>query len=223
VLALPPVRKTVERQLYPRKYQAEVELWANEYDLDPLLVDAFIRTETVPMTKSEIRAVCLSKLALPENAVCWDVGAGTGSVSIEMALHAERGQVYAIERKEAALAVLEENRQRFCADNLTVVPGTAPEACRELPAPTHAFIGGSSGNMAEILRLLLEKNPRVRIVAAAVTLESVGELTECMKKFPFAGTEVVSVTVARNKKAGPYNLMTGLNPVYIFTMEGTEA
>lgn len=184
---------------------------------------AFIRTETVPMTKSEIRAVCLSKLALPENAVCWDVGAGTGSVSIEMALHAERGQVYAIERKEAALAVLEENRQRFCADNLTVVPGTAPEACRELPAPTHAFIGGSSGNMAEILRLLLEKNPRVRIVAAAVTLESVGELAECMKKFPFAGTEVVSVTVARNKKAGPYNLMTGLNPVYIFTMEGTGA
>ena len=182
--------------------------------------EAFVRTEAVPMTKSEVRSVCLSKLRLTENAVAWDVGAGTGSVSVEMALQAGKGQVYAIERKDAAVAVLEENRLRFGLDNLTIVPGVAPDACAELPAPTHAFIGGSSGNMEQILSLLLEKNPNVRIVATAITLESVAELTGCMKRFAFRETEVVSLTVAKNKKAGPYNLMTGQNPIYLFTMQG---
>ena len=182
--------------------------------------DAFDRTETVPMTKSEVRCVCLSKLALTEKAVAWDVGAGTGSVAIEMALQARKGAVYAIERKDAAVESLQENVRKFRTSNLTVVPGIAPEACATLPAPTHAFIGGSSGNMKEIITLLLQKNPNVRIVATAIALESVGELTECMKHFRFDFAEVVSMTVARNRKAGPYNLMIGQNPIYIFTMQG---
>lgn len=180
----------------------------------------FVRAESIPMTKSEVRSVCLSKLGLTEKAVAWDVGAGTGSVCIEMALQARKGHVYAIERKEEAVSVLEENRRRFGVSNLTVIPGLAPAACRDLPAPTHAFVGGSSGNMKEILALLLEKNPDVRIVATAVTLESMAELTECMKRFPFAETEVVSMSVAKNKKAGSYHLMAGQNPIYMFTMQG---
>ena len=182
--------------------------------------EAFLRTEAVPMTKSEVRAVCLSKLRLTEKAVAWDVGAGTGSVSIEMALQARRGQVYAIERKDAAISILGENLRRFGTENLTVIPGIAPAVCVDLPAPTHVFIGGSSGNLKEIIALLLEKNPDVRIVATAITLESVAELTACMKHFSFGETEVISMSVAKNKKAGPYNLMTGQNPIYIFTMQG---
>lgn len=182
--------------------------------------EAFARAESIPITKSEVRSVCLSKLRLTEKAVAWDVGAGTGSVSIEMALLAKKGRVYAIERKDAAVELLRENCRRFGADNLTVVPGLAPEACKDLPAPTHAFIGGSSGNMKEILTLVLEKNPNARIVATAITLESVAELTECMKRFSFADTEVISMSVAKSKKAGPYHLMTGQNPIYLFTMQG---
>ena len=185
--------------------------------------EAFLRGEgadgVVPMTKSEVRTVCLSKLRLTENAVCWDIGAGTGSVAIEMALQARNGQVYAIERKEAAVELLRQNKERFGADNLTVVSGLAPEACRDLPAPTHAFIGGSSGNMKEIITLLLEKNPAVRIVATAIALESVGELTDCLHSFGFAETEVVSMSIAKSRKAGRYNLMTGNNPIYIFTLQ----
>ena len=175
------------------------------------------------MTKSEVRAVCLSKLRLTADAVCWDIGAGTGSVAIEMALLASRGRVYGIERSESALQLMRDNALRLSADNLTVVPGSAPEACRDLPAPTHAFIGGSGGGMREILRLLLEKNPHVRIVATTVTLETMSELTACLKEFPFTETEVVSLTVARDRKAGPYRLMTGQNPIYIFTMQAGEA
>ena len=182
--------------------------------------EAFIRAESIPMTKSEVRAVCLSKLRLTEKTVAWDVGAGTGSVAIEMALQARKGSVYAIERKEAAVDLLYENCRKFGVDNLTVVPGIAPDACIDIPAPTHAFIGGSSGNMKEIIALMLQKNPNVRIVVTAIALESIAELTSCMKHFGFAEAEVISMSVARNRKAGPYNLMTGQNPIYIFTMQG---
>ena len=89
-----------------------------------------------------------------------------------------------------------------------------------LPEPTHAFIGGSAGNMQEIVAQLLAKNPQVRIVATAITLESVAELTACLRHFAFRETEVISLSVARDRKAGPYHLMTGQNPIYIFTMQG---
>ena len=164
--------------------------------------------------------MCLSKLALTEHAVCWDVGAGSGSVAIEMALQAVSGQVFAIERKDTAVELLRENTRRFHLNNLTIVPGLAPDACSCLPAPTHVFIGGSAGNMRQILEEILNKNPNARIVATAVTLESMAELTQCMKAIPFAYTEVVSMTVARDRKAGPYHLMMGQNPIFIFTMQG---
>lgn len=173
----------------------------------------------VPMTKSEVRAVCLSKLQLTERSVCWDVGAGTGSVAIEMALQAKKGRVFAIERKSAAVELLHLNREKFSIENLSVVSGCAPEACLDLPAPSHAFIGGSSGNMREIITLLLEKNPTIRIVATAIALESIAELTACIKEFPWIDTEIISLQVTHDKKAGPYHLMTGQNPIYIFTMQ----
>ena len=182
--------------------------------------EAFQRTESVPMTKSEVRSVCLSKLALTEHAICWDVGAGSGSVAIEMALQANSGQVFAIERKDTAVELLRENTRRFGLENLSVVPGLAPEACLCLPAPTHVFVGGSAGNMRQILDEILAKNPNARIVATAVTLESIGELTQCIKDIPFTYTEVVSMSVARDRKAGPYHLMMGQNPIFIFTMQG---
>ena len=205
-------------------HSLSVALIENE-QADPVVThglpdEAFQRTESVPMTKSEVRSVCLSKLQLTEHAICWDVGAGSGSVAIEMALQVSSGEVYAIERKDAAVELLRENTRRFGLENLKVVPGFAPEACRDLPAPTHVFIGGSAGNMRQILEEILGKNPNARIVATAVTLESVAELTQCIKAIPFAFTEVVSMTVARDRKAGPYHLMMGQNPIFIFTMQG---
>ena len=185
--------------------------------------EAFLRGQdaagVVPMTKSEVRSVCLSKLQLTEDAVCWDIGSGTGSVTIEMALRAVNGQVFGIERREEAVALARSNAKTMGTDNVTIIPGLAPEACEELPAPTHVFIGGSAGNMKEILALVLKKNPCARIVATAIALESIGELTECMKAFPFTYTETVCLTVARDKKAGRYHLMNGQNPIYIFTMQ----
>ena len=143
----------------------------NEIVTPGLPDEAFLRNlepgKLVPMTKSEVRSICLSKLRLTPNAVCWDVGAGTGSVSIEMARLCADGTVYAIEKNERALALLEKNKEAFSASNMKIIPGPAPEACRDLPAPTHAFLGGTSGSVRDILALLLEKNQHVRIVETA--------------------------------------------------------
>lgn len=175
-----------------------------------------------PMTKEEVRSVSLSKLQLFEDSICYDIGAGTGSVTVEMALRAFRGKVFAIEKKEEAYALLLENKIRFFADNLELIRGTAPEALAPLPAPTHAFIGGSSGKLREIIRLLLEKNPYVRIVINCITLETLGEAMGAVKEFQFAEPEIVQLSAARAKKAGPYHMMTGENPIYILTLQNRE-
>ena len=184
--------------------------------------DAFQRGEAVPMTKREIRCCALSHLALTSEAVCWDVGAGTGSVSIEMALLARKGRVYAVEKNENALALLAENRKKFHVSNLEIVPGRAPEACRELPVPTHVFIGGSTGSLRDIVALVLEKNPNVRLVLTAVTLESVAEMERLIKEFDFTDADITCLNVSRARELGAYHLMTAQNPVYLFTLQRRE-
>ena len=97
--------------------------------------------------------------------------------------------------------------------------GNAPEALAELPAPTHAFIGGTSGGMRDIIELLKAKNNSVRITATAIAVETVAELSRCLKEFGFNDKEVVQLSVARGRGVGAYTLMTAQNPIYIFTMQ----
>ena len=173
-----------------------------------------------PMTKSEVRSLSVAKLNLNRDSIAWDIGAGTGSVTIEIALAAADGEVYAIEKKPAAAALIEENARRFGTPNVEVHVGTAPEALTDLPAPTHAFIGGSSGNMKEILQLLLAKNPQVRVVINAITLETVAEANSCFKELGFTDVDITQIQAAKAKKVGPYEMMMGQNPVYIFAGTG---
>ncbi len=180
---------------------------------------AFLRAE-VPMTKQEVRAVTLAKLGVTRAAVCWDVGAGTGSVSLEMAECAEDGMVYAVEQKEAACELIEKNKLHLGISNVRVIQGTAPEALEALPAPTHVFIGGSSGNMKEILELVLQKNPQARIVINTVTAESFAEAVELMKKLPVFDKEIVELSAAHGRSVGRYHLMTAQNPVFVISMTG---
>lgn len=174
------------------------------------------------MTKEEVRSVSLSKLRLTEDSICYDVGAGTGSVSVEMALRADQGQVFAIEKKEEAAALLEENKQKFAVDNLEIIKGEAPQALENLPAPTHAFIGGSSGNLKEIVALLLGKNPQVRIVINCITLETISEALDVLKEYDFQQREVVQLAASRSKEIGRYHLMMGENPIYIITCQNPK-
>ena len=184
----------------------------------PGLPDGVFRRGEVPMTKEEVRAVSVCKLRLQSHHVVWDVGAGTGSVSLECALACPAGRVYAIEKNPAAAALLEENKARLGAYHLTVVSGAAPEVLRDLPAPDRVFLGGTSGSLEEILTLVFEKNPAARVVCTAVTLETVGEAARLFASLEEA--DMVQLSVTRTRTAGRYHLMDAQNPVWIFSGEG---
>ena len=124
--------------------------------------------------------------------------------------------------KDEAIDLLEQNKRKFGTDNLEIIKGLAPEALEGLPAPTHAFIGGSSGNLKEILEVLLEQNPRVRVVINAIALETVAEAMQCLKSMAFTDVDIAQVSVAKGKKLGSYEMMMGQNPVYIFSCTGGE-
>ena len=179
----------------------------------------FLRAK-VPMTKQEVRAVTLAKLRLSKSSVCWDVGAGTGSVSLEMANVCEDGFVYAIEKNEEACSLIEDNMKHLGISNVCLVRGLAPEALEDLPAPTHVFIGGSSGSMKPIMEKALEKNPCVRFVVNTVTVESLSDIMEAVKELPVGEADVVQLSAARGRKLGRYHLMTAQNPVFIVSCQG---
>ncbi len=173
-----------------------------------------------PMTKSEIRSLSVAKRQHPKDAVVYDVGAVTAYVTIELALAAVDGCIYAIERNQEACDLIEENKRKFGTPNIQVVHGLAPEAMEDLPAPTHAFIGGSAGNLKEIITCLLGKNPLIRLVINTVTLETMAEVSECLKALNLIEEETICVNVSRAKKLGAYHLMMGQNPIYIVTCRG---
>lgn len=179
--------------------------------------DAFIRGK-VPMTKQAVRSAVLASLQLTADAVVYDIGAGTGSVSVEMALQSPDIIVYAIEKKEEAVALLQKNKQKFAADNITVRLGCAPEALDDLPVPTHAFIGGSSGELEEILRVLFAKNEQVRIVLTTVTLDSLAQVMQMVKQDTHLHAQVMQLQVAVDKMVAGYRMMQGQNPVSVITL-----
>lgn len=174
------------------------------------------------MTKSEVRAVCLSKLRLTEDAVCWDVGAGTGSVSVEMARLAGGAGCTPSSAGRMPARCWRKTEPAFRRETWRSSPARPRRPAGRWRPPPHVFLGGSSGNLREILALVREKNPAARVVAAAVTLESVAELNACRDAFPFTETEAVCLTVARDRKAGRYHLMSAQNPIYLFTFQQKE-
>lgn len=185
--------------------------------------DAFLRGSRIPMTKREIRVLALSALQLSEESVVYDIGAGSGSVTVEAALWCVKGRVYAIERKAEAEELIRENCRRFGACNVIHVSGTAPEALRELEPPTHVFIGGSGGRLLEIIHEVRKKNRLARFVLTAASLETMAVLPEVWKAYPeYEDMEVVCVNAARGKKLGSYHMMEAANPVSIVSFGGNQ-
>ncbi len=185
----------------------------------PSLADGDFLRGKAPMTKEEVRALVISKLHIAPNHTVWDVGAGTGSVSVEAALAASRGTVCAIERNADAIELMRKNREAFGLTNLVVVEGEAPAALVDLPAPDRVFIGGSAGNLDAIIETALSANPRARICVTAITLETLSSMLECLRSRGIEDADIVQVSVARADKVGSYHLMRAENPIYIITAD----
>ena len=184
----------------------------------PGLPDEAFERGDVPMTKQEVRAAVLAKLAVRPEDILWDVGAGTGSVSVELALAAPRGRVYAVECRPEGCVLIKANREKFRTRNLVLVEGLAPDALSDLPAPDAVFIGGSKGSLAAIVDAALDKNPDARICVSAIALES---LSAAVAALTAKGrtVQVSQIAVSRAKAVGGLHLMMAQNPIYLITGE----
>jgi precorrin-6Y C5,15-methyltransferase (decarboxylating) CbiT subunit len=184
--------------------------------------DRFVRGD-VPMTKEEVRALILSKLRISEDHILYDIGAGTGTVSVEASLLAKRGRVYAIERRKEALRLLRENRERFDLQNLEIIEGEAPEALAGLPPPHRVFLGGSGGRLPAILEAL---SPRLKkggiLLLSAITLDTLLQGVAGLEAQGYR-VEVTQIQVSRLERKGKARLFQALNPIFLIAGERFEA
>jgi precorrin-6Y C5,15-methyltransferase (decarboxylating) len=169
------------------------------------------------MTKEEIRWLSIQKLGISPTDTVYDIGAGTGSVSVEMARKAFDGFVYAIETKEDACALIRQNITKHGAFNIEIVHGEAPTVLDSLPVPDKAFIGGSSGNMDGILEKLTNLNPEIKIVVNAITIQTLNQAIEGFTQYGLTDTDIICVNIAKSKKTGHYDMMMAQNPIFIIS------
>lgn len=201
-------------------------LWVHNPDYDTFvgrhLEDEELIRGKVPMTKSAVRAMAVAALKLQKDAVLYDIGAGTGSVSVEAALQDGSIRVYAVERNPEGIALIQENKRKWRTDQVESVEGNAPEALSDLPAPTHVFIGGSGSRLKEIVETCLSKNSSVRIVLTAVSMETIREMTELLQDSRWETAEVMQIQASGSRKMGAYHLMTAQNPVWMAVFQGRK-
>ena len=180
--------------------------------------EEFIRQD-VPMTKQEIRILSLVKAQIAPDAVVYDIGAGTGSISIEAARLAPQGQVYAIERSSEGIGLIRANAANFAVKNVTVIQAEAPEGLADLPEADAILIGGSGGNLQEILT---EVTPKLkasgRLVLNCITVQTLMQCIEYMRSHAdIYAYEAIQVQISRLQQVGPYDMAKALNPIYIVT------
>ncbi len=173
----------------------------------------FIR-DSIPMTKSAVRENIISRLDICHDSVCWDIGCGTGSVSVEMAFRCPDGKVLAFDKKSEAAELTVRNARKFGCDNIFANEGVCPQILKNMPAPDKVFVGGSSGNMIEIIECVFQKNEFADITISAVSLET---LEQAVKAFERFGKEysVMQIAVTETRKVGSHTMLTAQNPVFI--------
>ena len=182
--------------------------------------DEMFKRGNVPMTKEEIRSVSLSKLKLLEDSIVFDIGSGTGSVTVECGLIAKFGKVYGFEKNSEAVELTKSNIKRFGVYNCEVIEGDALESIKNIDVvPSRVFIGGTGGNMNDILNVIYNKCQNVKVVINCIVVESIYEALKGLENIGYNNIECVSVSVSRNKKAGNKNMMIGQNTVYIISGE----
>ena len=182
----------------------------------------FIRNKT-PMTREEIRWIILGKLGLKIDSILWDVGAGTGSVSVEAALKCKYGKVFAIERNAEALSVLEQNKHKYLLDNMEIIHGKASQSLQGLDTPTHVFIGGTGGELEPVLDHVRLLGKNIKIIISCVTLETLTLAYDlCRTMDGLAKPEILTINIEHSRPIGSYTMMEGGHPVTLMMTETVE-
>jgi len=166
------------------------------------------------MTKSAVRGNIISGLNICHDSVCWDIGCGTGSVSVEMAFRCPDGIVFAFDKKHNAAELTVRNARKFGCDHIIVNEGICPEILKNAPAPDNVFIGGSSGNMAEIFEYVYQKNELADITVSAVSLETLEQAVKAFERLGRASS-VIQIAVTETRKVGGHTMLTAQNPIFI--------
>ena len=177
--------------------------------------EQFCRNAT-PMTREEIRWSVIGKLELKPSSVLWDIGAGTGSISIEAARLCPKGQVISFERNPRALEILEENKERFEADNMRIISGDAlevlmdqdPKQTDAIPKPTHVFLGGTGGDLEALLDRIVAYGPWIQVMISCVTLETTAKAVQSFCRGDrFCDVDIVTIQTEHGRTVGDYHLM----------------
>ena len=169
------------------------------------------------ITKSEIRALVLSKLRLQPDHIVWDLGSGSGSVAVEAALLADKGKVYAVEKKSERINLINSNKKRFGTSNLEVIQAEVPDGLTQLPSPDRIFIGGGGQNLATIIRTaagILEQGGIM--VVNTVLLTNMNQAMETLKTLGMK-TDIVQVQINRGSEMPWGERLEAQNPVWIIT------
>jgi len=179
--------------------------------------DEMFERGDVPITKEEIRAIVISKLRLCDNSRILDVGAGTGSVTVECALIAKNGIVYSFEKNDEALGLIRKNTEKFHTENVVIIEGEAPVSLEKAGGFDRAFIGGSGGNIPGILDFVhnnMEEGGR--IVVTAITLDTLFEVRNFFKNMKYSH-EIIQASVTRVSETAGLSMLKALNPVFIIS------
>ncbi len=185
-------------------------------NLVPVLSDDWFERDKVPMTKEEIRKLSICQMRLKEGDVIYDIGSGTGSVSVQIASLSSSLRVFALECDPQATVLTRKNIEKATLSNVVVVETMAPDGLDALPKADACFIGGSRGNLGKILETLRAINPAMRVVMNAVSMDSICEMYGLLKSFVVRDLSITQISVTKTKEIGQYQMLNANNPVFLF-------
>jgi len=182
--------------------------------------EEFERLEDVPITKEEVRVIQISKARLKPGYVVYDIGCGSGSISVEAAYQIESsGKIYAIDFDQKAIELTKKNLKKFEISNVTTILGNAKEKIPDLPQADAIFIGGTGGDTKEILELCNNKiKSGGRIIIGIILIETLFSVLELIKKLDFSSVDITQVTISKSRKTTTGTMMLARNPVTIISI-----
>ena len=181
--------------------------------------EEFERVESVPITKEEIRAIQLSKARLNSGDTVYDIGCGSGSISVEAALQIGKdGKIFAIDVDSNATGLTKKNLKKFQIDNVTVVEGNAKEKIQELPTANAIFIGGTGGDTKDIIEMCQDKlEAGGRLVVGIILIETLFSVLSILEQLKFTSIDITQITIGKSRKTSTGTMMLSRNPVTVIS------